>query len=87
MTINIVNTETEHAGAMRVRILKLEIENYNGDGEPFGKDEMRMNRIQHVSLTPDGSVFSVGYDYDNYAIVTDLASGESVELTMMVVGR
>ena len=87
MPVNILDSTTEYAGAMRTRILHLEIDGYDEDGEPFGKDEMGVNRIQHVSITPDGAAFSAGYDFDENVLVTDLADGENARVSMVVIGR
>ena len=87
MTTKIVDKQTEYAGRMRVRILTVEITEYDEDGEVFTKKDMGMNRIQHISITPDGAAFSAGYDFDEGVLVTDLADGESAVVSMAVFGR
>lgn len=57
MTREITVNDTEFAGAMKVRILTVDITNYDddtgGDGEPLAPADVGMSRFQHVSVEVD----------------------------------
>lgn len=77
----------EYAGAVKFRNADVEF-TYEEGGIKLTKDSLGMNRIQNLSITPTGGdVFSVGYDYDENLLVTDLADGEESEVRITVFGR
>lgn len=89
MTIRITDRESpEFAGAIKLRFITVEIEDYDTSGEPLSKDRLGFNRIQRIDGTPlDGDVFSIGYDEDEEELHADIAEGENARLKLEVKGR
>ena len=57
MTRDITVDDTEFAGAMKFRIVTVDVTNYDddtgGDGEPLAPADVGMSRFQHVSAEVD----------------------------------
>lgn len=80
MTKDVDIVDTEFAGAMKVRIVDVDIDNYDsdaaGDGESFNPSDAGMHRFQHVTTTVkygEGSAVTVQncvaeYDWANQSI-------------------
>lgn len=88
MGISVTPKEVETAGAMFIRVVEVEVTDYNADGESLTPTDLGMDRIQQITITPKGGdVFTHGYDFSNEVLHLDIAGGENVSMQMMVFGR
>lgn len=68
MTATIDVLDTEFAGAMKVRIVEVDITSYTAGGEPFAPSDAGMHRFQFVTAEPDENGYVANYDYDGELI-------------------
>lgn len=68
MTATIDVLDTEFAGAMKVRIVEVDITSYTSGGEAFTPNDAGMHRFQYVTAQSDENGYMFTYDYDNEAI-------------------
>lgn len=87
--------ELEFAGNMKFRFLDVTEDSYsNGTGIDFVPNDANLNRIQTVIVNVDEANLLANYEEDNDKIRVydgtagaELSGGESVDLTVVAVGK
>lgn len=80
MTATIDVLDTEFAGAMKVRIVEVDVTSYTADGEPFTPSDVGMHRFQYVTASTDENGYMFAYDYDNEVLEAYEASTDGSAL-------
>jgi len=80
MTATVDVLDTEFAGAMKVRIVEVDVTSYTASGEPFTPSDAGMHRFQFVAAQSDENGYYFTYDYTNEVIKAYEASTDGSAL-------